>query len=264
MTIDNDARGRLLEIGSWPISESETDILVLLTDVTNQRHRLAELSRFAGIVSHDLRTPLSSLHGWLELATDAAADGEDVGPLLARAAASSARMERVIGGWINYTVVREGGLSPEQVTLDDVITDIVGATSSATAGTGPHVDVAAPHVVHADRELTRQLLANLVGNAVKFARPGTSPTIEISSRQDSEAGWVRIEVADHGLGLPDGEEDLIFEEFHRAPAHAEVVEGTGLGLSLCRTIVTRHGGSISAFTNAYGGATISLTLPAAR
>ena len=53
--------------------------------MTNQRHRMAELSRFAGIVSHDLRTPLTSLHGWLELANEAHADGEDVGPLLERA-----------------------------------------------------------------------------------------------------------------------------------------------------------------------------------
>ena len=174
VTIDHAAHRRLLEIGSWPISEDKDDILVLVTDVTNQRHRLAELSRFAGIVSHDLRTPLSSLHGWLELATDAAADGEDVRPLLERAAASSDRMERVIGGWINYTVVREGGLSPEPVALDDVVTDIVGATSNAPAETDPQIHVAAPHVVHTDRALTRQLLANLVGNAVKFARPGSA------------------------------------------------------------------------------------------
>lgn len=263
VTIDHASHRRLLEIGSWPISESEDDILVLVTDVTNQRHRLAELSRFAGIVSHDLRTPLSSLHGWLELATDAAADGEDVGPLLERAAASSDRMERVIGGWINYTVVREGGLSPESVTLDDVVTDIVGATSNASAGAGPQIHVAAPHVVRTDRALTRQLLANLIGNAVKFARPGSPPVIEISSRQDAETGWIRVEVADQGLGLPAGEEELIFEEFHRAPEHAEGVEGTGLGLSLCRTIVARHGGSIAAFNNEHGGATFTLTLPAA-
>lgn len=217
VAIDDAARRRLIEVGSWPISESETDILVLLTDVTNQRHRLAELSRFAGIVSHDLRTPLSGLHGWLELASDAAADGEDVGPLLERAAASSARMERVIGGWINYTVVREGGLSPEVVALGEVITDIIGTTPTG-AGTGPQIDVSAPHDVSADRALTRQLLANLLANAVKFARPGVPPVIEISSRPDAEAGWIRIDVADRGLGLPEGEEDLIFEEFHAGPS----------------------------------------------
>lgn len=264
--IDHAEDRRLLEIGSWPISE--TDIMCLVTDVTNQRHRLAELSRFAGIVSHDLRTPLTSLHGWLELANEAAADGEDVGPLLERAVSSSRRMERVIGGWINYTVVREGGLSPERVPLAELTTDLLPVPAEGTPDgeecPGPRIEVDVPHAVQADRDLVRQLLANLVGNAIKFAGPGARAHLEITSREDDEAGWIRIDVADHGLGLPPGQEHLIFEEFHRAPEHADSVDGTGLGLSLCRKIVARHGGGIAAFTNEHGGATISLTLPAAR
>lgn len=264
--IDHDVDRRLLEIGSWPISE--TDIMCLITDVTNQRHRLAELSRFAGIVSHDLRTPLTSLHGWLELANEAAADGEDVGPLLERAVSSSRRMDRVIGGWINYTVVREGELSPERVPLAELATDLlpepVDVATGGEESLGPRIEVDAPHAVQADRDLVQQLLANLVGNAVKFARPGDPAHLEITSREDDEAGWIRIEVADRGLGLPAGQEELIFDEFHRAPEHAHGVEGTGLGLSLCRTIVARHGGSISAFTNEHGGATFTMALPAAR
>lgn len=262
VVIDHSDDRRILEVGSWPISED--DILVLLTDVTNQRHRLAELSRFAGIVSHDLRTPLTSLHGWLELARDAArlSGDETIEPMLDRAEAASLRMEHVIGGWINYTVVREGHLTPERVALREVITDVVGAAE--TTAPGPQIEVSAPHTVQADRALTRQLLANLIGNAVKFARPGAPATIEISSHDDVEPGWIRIDVADRGLGLPPGQERLIFDEFHRAPEHADGVEGTGLGLSLCRTIVVRHGGSITAVTNEHGGATISMTLPAAR
>lgn len=266
MTIDHAEDQRLLEIGSWPISD--TDIMVLITDVTNQRHRMAELSRFAGIVSHDLRTPLTSLHGWLELANEAHADGEDVGPLLERAFASSQRMERVIGGWINYTVVREGELSPERVPLAELTNDLLpapeGGRPIGEECPGPRIDVDTPHAVHADRDLVRQLLANLVGNAVKFARPGGPAHLEITSRKDSEEGWIRIDVADHGLGLPVGQEELIFEEFHRAAEHSDGVEGTGLGLSLCRTIVARHGGSIRAFTNEHGGATFTMALPAAR
>jgi signal transduction histidine kinase len=173
-------------------------------------------------------------------------------------------MERVIGGWINYTVVREGNLTPERVVLGDIITDVVGARAGSAVEPGPRIEVTAPHAVRADRDLTRQLLANLVGNAVKFARPGVPATIAIHSRHDAEPGWIRIDVADQGLGLPPGQESLIFEEFHRAPEHADGVDGTGLGLSLCRKIVARHGGGIAAFNNEHGGATFSLTLPAAR
>ena len=74
---------------------------------------------------------------------------------------------------------------------------------------------------------------------------------------------MRIEVSDRGIGLPSGEEDRIFEEFHRAAAHADAYSGTGLGLSLCRRIVNRHGGSITARNNPGAGATFSFTLPAA-
>jgi signal transduction histidine kinase len=268
VAIDHAEDRRLLEIGSWPISE--TDNLVLVTDVTNERHRMAELSRFAGIVSHDLRTPLTALHGWLELARDAAAHSNDetLEPLLWRAEAASHRMERVIGGWINYTVVREGGLSPERVPLGDVVEDLLPelgeSNTDSELGHGTRIEADVPHVVCADRDLIRQLLGNLLGNAVKFARPGAAAHLEISSREDDEPGWIRIDVADRGRGLPVGEEELIFEEFHRAAEHAAGVEGTGLGLSLCRTIVARHGGSISAFTNENGGATFTMTLPIAR
>jgi len=268
VAIVHDEDRRLLEIGSWPISETES--LVLVTDVTNERHRMAELSRFAGIVSHDLRTPLTGLHGWLELAREEAAlsGAQAIEPLLRRAEAASHRMERVIGGWINYTVVREGGLSPERVSLDEVVADVVPelgeSTSSSETFPCTRIEADVPHVVRADRDLIRQLLANLVGNAVKFAQPGAAPHLEISSREDDEPGWIRIDVADRGLGLPAGDEELIFEEFHRAAEHAQGVEGTGLGLSLCRTIVARHGGSITAFTNEHGGATFTMTLPTAR
>jgi signal transduction histidine kinase/integral membrane sensor domain MASE1 len=260
VTVDHAGDRRILDVSSWELPESE--ILVLLTDVTSQRQRLDELSRFAGIVSHDLRTPLTGLHGWLELAREAALDGrmEDIEPMLRRAESASLRMERVIGGWINYTVVREGKLTRERIVLSELIENVI----STHARPDTKIVVDAPHAVNAAPDLVQQLLANLVGNAVKFAEPGRPAEIEIVSCDDGEPGWIRIDVADRGLGLPDGEDELIFEEFHRAPDHAEGVDGTGLGLSLCRTIVTRHGGSISAFTNEHGGATFTMTLPTAR
>lgn len=260
VTVEHAGDRRILDVASWPLPESE--ILVLLTDVTSQRQRLDELSRFAGIVSHDLRTPLTGLHGWLELAREAALAGriEDIEPMLRRAESASLRMERVIGGWINYTVVREGKLSPEPIELPGLLENVISTHACPDA----KIVIDAPHAVNAAPDLVQQLFANLVGNAVKFARPGSPAEIEIVSSDDGEPGWIRIDVADRGLGLPEGEDELIFEEFHRAPDHAEGVDGTGLGLSLCRTIVTRHGGDITAFTNEHGGATFTMTLPSAR
>jgi signal transduction histidine kinase len=98
---------------------------------------------------------------------------------------------------------------------------------------------------------------------VKYTPDGVRPHVSIRSVPDTEEGFVRVEVTDSGVGLPEGEEERVFEEFHRAAEHADAFAGTGLGLSLCRRIVNRHGGSIWARNNPDRGATFSFTLPAA-
>jgi signal transduction histidine kinase len=91
--------------------------------------------------------------------------------------------------------------------------------------------------------LIRQLVENLVGNALKYTRPGESPEVTVSACQ-SQDGRVLVTVADRGLGIPEEAQDWIFEPFRRA--HHGDIPGSGLGLSTCRRIVERHGGSIRA------------------
>ncbi|MCW2829008.1 MAG: hypothetical protein JWQ67_2624, partial [Marmoricola sp.] len=87
-----------------------------------------------------------------------------------------------------------------------------------------------------------------------------APEVGITSTADHEPGWVRIEVSDRGVGVPEGEEEQIFEEFHRGPVQGRSA-GTGLGLALARRIVALHGGVLSARRNPEGGSTFSFTLP---
>ena len=230
-----------------------------------RRSRLSELTGFAGVVAHDLRGPLGSLHGWLELAEDALGGGDVAGAaeFMSRAQVSSARMRQVIEDWLAYTVQRDGVLTITEVPLEPLLEELIAPYEASDAGLAPEFELRARHSVEADRALTRQLLANLVGNAVKYGRDGEPPRVTVESMPDQEEGFVRIEVSDRGIGLPPGEEESVFDEFHRAAAHADSFAGTGLGLSLCRRIVDRHGGSIHARTNAHGGATFSFTLPAA-
>ncbi|WP_170970280.1 sensor histidine kinase [Nocardioides jishulii] len=235
--------------------------MIFLTDNTEHHARLRELSGFAGVVAHDLRAPLTSVEGWLEMAEESLAsrDPDEASALLARARASNRRMREVISDWLDYTVVREGTLELADVPL----TTPVRAVMAQVAEIGPHVfTVDTPHHVSADLGLVRQLLANLIGNASKFVRHGETPTITVRSMTDV-AGWIRVDVIDEGIGLPVGEEDRIFEDYHRAAGAAQSREGFGMGLAACRRIVERHGGQISAHTNDRGGATFSFTLPAA-
>ncbi len=254
---------RLLDVTSWPLGDRGGRTVVLFSDVTSARERLRELTRFAGVVAHDLRTPLSGLHGWLEMAEDSVASHPArAHDYIARALLSSTRMHQVIEDWLAYAVQRDGVLTRSAVPLGELAEEIVGSYGHAE-GVTPEFVVSAEHVVEADRVLVKQLLANLIGNAVKYCPEGQRPHVEVRSSLDAEDGFVRVEVSDRGIGLPEGEEERVFDEFHRAADHCHTYSGTGLGLALCRRIVDRHGGSILARNNPTGGATFSFTLPAA-
>lgn len=248
------------QIASRVSDDPRAGWMIFLTDITEHQARLQELSGFAGVVAHDLRAPLTSLEGWLEMAEESlsARDPQQASALLARARASNRRMRQVVTDWLAYTVERDGALQLASFGLTAPASEV----AAQVLETIPHrFTLDAPHPVRADLGLVRQLFANLVGNAAKFTRPGEVPDITIRSR--SHRGWVQVEVADRGIGLPPGEEERIFEEYHRAPGAAASREGYGMGLAACRRIVERHGGQISACTNAHGGATVTFTLPAA-
>ncbi|WP_101523939.1 sensor histidine kinase [Nocardioides houyundeii] len=237
-------------------------VMISLTDVTHQHERLGELSSFAGVVAHDLRAPLSSLEGWLELVGDALEHGrpDEAVALLMRARAANQRMQEIVADWLHHTVDLEGELRSTDFPLANPVAVVV----STHVGTGGHrFTVEVPHRVHADLAMVRQLMDNLVGNACKYTRPGQVAEVAITSTP-GEPGWVRVDVADRGIGLPPGEEERIFEKFHRAAEHARDYQGSGVGLDLCRQIVERHGGRIHARANDHGGTTVSFTLPAAR
>lgn len=258
---------RVLAVDAWSVvDEYDEDVyLVLLHDITSDKERLEELQRFAGTVAHDLRSPVTSLRGWIELARDSIRNGDTAQALhfLERADVTSHRMDQVIEDWLTYTVQLEGILSPTPVRLAQVLSEVVSPYLTDGSSQAPCFDLDAEHVVEADRVLTRQLLANLISNAVKYTPPGQRPEIAVVSQADDEPGWVRVTVSDRGTGLPAGMEKRIFEEFERGDAPA-TVRGTGLGLSLCRSIVTRHGGRIWAENNSDGGASFVFTLPAAQ
>ena len=257
-----DGSRRVLHQRVVPLTDDPQDGLVVsFADVTRQHERLRELSSFAGVVAHDLRAPLSSIEGWLELVSDALEHGhpDEAVALLMRARAANQRMREIIEDWLHHTVDLEGAL----YTTDFPLANPASVVVSTHVGTGEHrfaLDV--PHQVHADLAMVRQLLDNLVGNACKYARPGEAAQVAITSTRVSP-GWILVEIADHGIGLPPGEEERIFEKYHRADEHARNFEGSGVGLALCREIVERRGGEIRARVNEHGGTTVSFTLPEA-
>jgi signal transduction histidine kinase len=257
---------RILDVTAQPLGDSEDrSTIVLLHDVTAQRARLRELGNFAGMVAHDLRGPLTVLDGWLEVVQDGESkDAEEAADAVAKAREASKRMRQVIEDWLNYTVVQNGQLRPDAVKLEAITSEIVESRRAhwTADGAEPRFVLDLAHSVEADPGLLRQLLDNLVGNAIKYTALDQAPWIEITSEQDGEPGWIRVDVTDRGIGIPEGQEELIFAEFHRGPIEGRSA-GTGLGLTLTRRIVSLHGGQMKARRNPEGGSTFSFTLPEA-
>ena len=174
--VGQDGAARILELTAQPLGTSDNrSTMVLLHDVTSQRARLRELGNFAGMVAHDLRGPLTVLDGWLEVVHDG--DGR-VGELadedaLARAREASQRMRQVIEDWLNYTVVQNGQPRPTPVKLASVAAEVVRSRRAHwTGGDEPRFILDLVHSVQADPGLLRQLLENLVENAIKYTPAG--------------------------------------------------------------------------------------------
>ncbi|WP_148613806.1 ATP-binding protein [Nocardioides rubriscoriae] len=248
--------------------------VVVYRDVTEDRRRSTRLADFAAVVAHDLRTPLHVTHGWIQLA--AANRSGDDGPgakALARANASCELMESLIDDLLAQAVAEDGAIHVVPLVLDgpDGLVARLATELLAPGEQGQVVVEGTLPEVLADPDMVRQLLLNLVTNALKYVAPGTVPRVVLTGRRDGER--VRVDVTDNGVGIPEGEHEHVFERFHRAHTRTpglEGVGGTGLGLTICRTIAERHGGTLwcepaggTASGGAAGGTVFHLDLPAA-
>ncbi|WP_271190034.1 ATP-binding protein [Dactylosporangium matsuzakiense] len=232
--------------------------------ITALREREAELTAFAGIVAHDLKSPLSVITSYTDLLHQDLAERGDTehADLLDRVLITARRMSRLIDDLLGYAAARDATLSTTPVELGALVEEVVTERLAAAGVPGtppPQICVGPLPTLHADPALLRQLFDNLIGNAVKYTPPGRPGQVTITAEPHGD-GHVRIVVADRGIGIPDGQHDAIFTGFHRAHRAAGYT-GTGLGLAICQRVVHRHGGTITATDNPGGGARFTVTLP---
>lgn len=229
-----------------------------------------ELTEFASVASHDLRAPLRSVTSFVNLLEEDYADaftGEGR-TYVTRIKAAVSRMTGLIDGLLALARVRAKGDPFFVVPLGDVAQDVVADLAHGLAESGGRVEIGELPAVEADRLQMRQLLQNLIGNAIKFRRPGVAPHVVVTARAGTarepagDAVW-EIRVADNGIGLDPAHAGKIFKPFERLHSHASF-EGSGLGLAVCARIVERHGGGIRAEGEPGFGTTFVVTLPAAR
>jgi signal transduction histidine kinase len=235
----------------------------------------AELEQFAYVASHELQEPLRKIGAFGELLVKKAGDKlpDDARDCLERMQGAASRMSQLIHDLLSYSRVTTQAQPFVQVDLSQVAHDAVADLQLRIEETGALVDIGRLPSIHADPVQLRQLLQNLIGNALKFSRPGVPPVVRVSGRlispddpcrppgPDANA-LCRIDVQDNGIGFDAKHAERIFGMFQRLHARG-TYDGTGIGLALCQKIVERHGGTISAGGIPGEGATFTVTLPVA-
>jgi len=243
-------------------------VVYALRDVTDERALERARSDFVATASHELRTPLAAVYGAARTLRRAdielAATQRD--RFLEIIESETDRLTAIVS-----QILLAGQLEEGRVDVAPAVMDVRSAVSSVLdtmrlraperialrleGNGGP------PALALADEDKLRQVLLNLVDNAIKYSPDGGEVTVELAS----DGGCVRVEVRDRGLGIPPPEQERVFEKFYRLdPALTRGVGGSGLGLYISRELVERMGGSLSVRSTLGEGATFVVELPAAQ
>jgi PAS domain S-box-containing protein len=233
-------------------------------DVSSERRVEQMKSDFVSTVSHELRAPLTSIYGFAEtlLRQDIPFSDEERQTFLGYIASETKQLTTIVDTLLGVARLDAGEMLVELAPAD-VGTIVNEVVSSAQATANNHrfvVDVPKqPLAATADREKLRQVLANLVDNAVKFSPEGATVTVEARRA----GGAVEVRVVDEGIGVPADERERIFSKFHRAEGSARGRAGTGLGLFIARGLVRAMGGRIWVDSAEGQGSSFAFELPLA-
>jgi PAS domain S-box-containing protein len=217
-------------------AEDERERLLANLESSNR-----ELARFSYAVSHDLQAPVRNIKTLAQsLVRGSQASEGQAGPQVRLIVQAADGMQRLIEGLLKYAHAGEAQLRREVFPISTVVQAAEKTLRPLIAETQARVECGPLPTVNADRLQLEQLFQNLLDNAIKYRRKDVSPAITISA-EPLEGGW-QFTVEDNGKGIPPEHVKTIFEPLSRL--HGREVQGTGLGLALCRTIVERHGGHI--------------------
>jgi two-component system OmpR family sensor kinase len=233
-----------------------------IEDAFDERSRSEErLRRFVADASHELRTPVTTIRGYAELyRSGGLVAAEELDEALRRTEQEAVRMGRLVEDLLALTRLDQGRpLAAEPVDLAAVASDAGRDARAVAPDRVITIDTAGPLVVSGDDDRLRQVVANVVGNALVHTEPG-SP-IEIRA-EAVPGGRARLEVVDHGAGMPPEVAARAFERFFRAdPSRSRHRGGTGLGLAIVEAAVGAHGGSVELDSAPGRGTTVRIELP---
>jgi PAS domain S-box-containing protein len=250
------------------------ETLRLYSDKLERSNR--ELQDFAQVASHDLQEPLRKILAFGDRLQSKAAESldDDCRDYLRRMCSAAARMQTLITDLMAFSRIEIKGQSFIPTDLGVIAKEVMADLETRIDEAGAKVQIEELPTIDADPMQMRQLLQNLIGNSLKYFREGVPPVVRIYSQKQQPENLVsanesdsrevcQILVADNGIGFDEKYLDRIFNVFQRLHKKGEY-EGTGVGLAICRKIVDRHGGAITARSTPGEGTTFVVTLPITR
>jgi signal transduction histidine kinase len=232
-----------------------------------------ELEQFSSVASHDLQEPLRKIRMFGDRLRTGLGENlpEEQASDLARMQNAAERMQRLINDLLDFSRVTHRGKAFQRVDLRKITSEVIADLEVRVAELDARVEVGELPVIDADATQMRQLLQNLIGNALKFHREGEPPVVRISgdvvpgrtphfSGETTAGDCCVISVEDNGIGFDEQYSERVFTAFERLHSRTSY-EGTGIGLSIARKIAWRHGGDIKVKSAPEQGATFIVTLP---
>ena len=220
----------------------------------------ADLQQFAYVASHDLSEPLRTVAGFSQLLgkryrgkLDADAD-----LYIDHMTSGVDRMQQLIDDLLLYSRVGREPIGRAHVDMDETLAEVLQAIEPATRERDAQITVGELPTVVGEQGQLRQVLQNLIVNAMKFTAPDVTPRVHVGAERDG--GCWRITVRDNGIGVPPEQREQVFKMFGRLHP-ADDYPGTGIGLALVRRIVERHGGRVWVEPGEDGGSVFTFTLP---
>ncbi|HEY9790497.1 MAG TPA: response regulator [Candidatus Obscuribacterales bacterium] len=221
-----------------------------------------ELRQFARIASHDLQEPLRAVQGFASLLAESAKAGTDSSSaeFIDQILAGTERMTHLIKSILTHSQITSDESENQLISCDSVIDEVLNDFSSLIKDTGARFEIGTLPLVAVERSQVIQLFQNLIGNALKY-RSCDQPVIHVSA-QANHNNWL-FSVRDNGIGIEPQYADKIFDMFVRL--HGKLAyPGTGMGLAICKKVVTSHGGTIWVESKPGEGSIFLFTLPAAK
>ena len=240
-------------------------VLLIGQNVTRLKDIARMKSEFISVVSHELRTPLTSIVGALKLVhSDSFTDvPEQKNKLLAIALKNSTRLTELVNDLLDLDKLQSGAMSfnRQKIDLAAIVADAIEQSATFAAEYGVRFvthGIADPTIVYGDGQRLNQVIVNILSNAAKFSPRNAEILISVNA----SGRYGRVEIADRGPGIPDSFRSQLFDRFTQADSSTtRKVQGSGLGLHICKSIVDAHGGRIDFRPNDGGGTIFYFEVP---